>query len=157
MSDVNFDLDEDVKTRDFGVVDGDEAAMAVVNEKVGIQGGGGEVVDAAGAVSDVAEDEAVGGVGEGCEDVGEDTGVHEEAFRELESKTLCSGGADAPHAFVDLEVVVLWEESDGGVERRVVEDGVWDLALHESFWRGSGFGLCDVFNGGIHGFRFDRI
>lgn len=33
-----------------------------------------------------------------------------------------------------LEVVVGWEEGDGGGEGGVGGDGVWDLVLDESFW-----------------------
>lgn len=46
--------------------------MAVVNEEVGAERDGGEVVDAAGAVCDVTEDEAGFDGGEGGEDIGED-------------------------------------------------------------------------------------
>ena len=62
--------------------------MAVVNEEVSLEGGGGEVVDAAGAVGDVAEDETVIGAGEGGEDVREVEGVHEETFGKLEGDAL---------------------------------------------------------------------
>lgn len=122
MVDVDFDVDEDVEARDGGGIDGDEAAVTVVNEEIGAEGEGGEVVDAAGAVGDVAEDEAVGNGGEGGEDVGEDKRVHEEALGELEGDALGSRGEDAPDALVDLEVVVGRENGDGGVEKRVVED-----------------------------------
>ena len=62
--------------------------MAVVNEEVSLEGGGGEVVDAAGAVGDVAEDETVIGPGEGGEDVRDVEGVHEETFGKLEGDAL---------------------------------------------------------------------
>jgi len=52
-------------------------------------------------------------------------------------KQLGVGGDRAPHALVDLEVVVGGEERDGGVEGWVVEDGIRDLALHEALWRRS--------------------
>lgn len=103
---INFDIDEDIEARDRSVVDGDEAAVAVVNEEVGGECGGGEVVDAASAVGDVAEDEAGFDGGEGSEDVGKDEGVHEEAFGELESDALGVCGEDSVDRFVDLEVVV---------------------------------------------------
>ena len=80
--------------------------MAVVDEEVGAEGGGGEVVDAARTVGDVAEDETDVHGGEGGEDVGEDERVHEEALRKLEGDALGSRGENAPHALVDLEVVV---------------------------------------------------
>lgn len=94
--------------------------MAVVYEEVRRERRGGEVVDAAGAVGDVAEDETVGGGSEGGEDIDDDEGVHEEALRELQGDALCSRGAYAPNALVNLEVVVGWEEGDGGVESRIV-------------------------------------
>lgn len=134
--DVNGDVDEDVEAGDGGDVDRDEAAVAVVDEEVGAKRGGGEVVDAAGAVGDVAEDEAVRGPAEGGDDVGEGEGIHKEALGELEGDARRGRGANAPDALVDFEVVVGREEGYRGVEVGVVEDGVWDLALHEPL-RGS--------------------
>lgn len=80
--------------------------MSVVDQEVGVEGRGGEVVDAAGAVGDVTEDEAVGGAGEGEEDVGEVERVHEESFGELKGDAVGAGGEDPVHAFVHFEVVV---------------------------------------------------
>lgn len=58
--------------------------MAVVDEEVGVEGGGGEVVDAAGSVGGLGEDgDLDGGGGEGAEDVGDGEGEHEEAVGEL--------------------------------------------------------------------------
>lgn len=71
MVEVDFDVDEDVEAGKGGGIDGDEAAVAEVDEEVGAERVGGEVVDAAGAVGDVGEDEAGGGGGEGGEDVGD--------------------------------------------------------------------------------------
>jgi len=122
VRDVDFDVDENVEAGDRGGVDGDEAAVAVVDEEVGIEGGGGEVVDAAGAVGDVAEDVAVGDGGEGGEDVGEGKRVHEKALGELEGDALGARGEHAPNGLVNLEVVVGGEDGDGGVEKWVVED-----------------------------------
>lgn len=82
---VDGDLDEDVEHRNGGGIDGDEAAVAEVHEQVHVERTRGQVVDAAGAVGDVAEDEAVGDAGESGEDVGDDERVHEEALGELES------------------------------------------------------------------------
>ena len=106
MANIDFDVDEDVQAWDGGGIDRDEAAVAVVYEEVGGECGGGEVVDAAGAVGDVTEDEAAFDGGEGGEDVGEWEGVHEEALGELEGDALGTGGEHAPDALVDLEVVV---------------------------------------------------
>lgn len=50
---------------------------------------------------------------EGLDDVGDDEGVHKEAFGELESHALSVGGAYAPDALVDFEVVVGRQEGDG--------------------------------------------
>lgn len=66
--------------------------MAVMDEEVGAEGGGGEVIDAAGAVSDVAENEAVRSVTESGEDIGEDEGIHEKALGELEGDAGGAGG-----------------------------------------------------------------
>lgn len=92
-----------------------KAAVAVVNKEIGAQGGGGEVVDAAGAVGDVSEDEDGGDVSEGGEDVGDGEGVEEEALGELEGHALGAHGEYAPHRFVDFEGVVGRQEGDGGV------------------------------------------
>lgn len=129
---VDLDVDEDVEAGDGGGVDGDQAAVAVVDEEVGAEGGGRKVVNAAGAVGDIAEDEALGDGGEGGEYVGEDQGVHEEAFRQLEGDALGVGGTNPPDALVDLKVVVGGEQGDGGVERCVFEDGVRYWALHKT-------------------------
>lgn len=96
--------------------------MPVVDKQVGAESGRGEVVDAAGSVGDVTEDEAVRGSGEGGEDVGEGEGVHEETLGKLDGDAFGVGGFDAPDALVDLEVVDGREEGDGGVEGCVVED-----------------------------------
>lgn len=122
MGDVDFDVDEDVEAGEVGGVDGDEAAVAVVDEEVGAEGGGSEVVDAAGTVGDVTEDVAVGDGGEGGEDIGEGKRVHEEALGELEGNALGSGGEDAPDGLVYLEVVIGRENGYGGVEKRIIED-----------------------------------
>lgn len=34
---------------------------------------------------------------------------------------------------MDLEVVIRGEKSNGGVERSIVDDGIRDLVLHETF------------------------
>lgn len=115
MLDVDFDIDEDVDTGDGGGINRHEAAMTVVNKEISAERNGGEVVDAASAVGDVAEDEAVRNAGEGGEDVGESKRVHEETFRELKSDALSAGGEDARDAFVNLEDVVGRENGDGGV------------------------------------------
>lgn len=128
---VDGDLDEDVEHRDGGGIDGDEAAVAEVHEQVHVERTRGQVVDAAGAVGDVAKDEAVRDAGESGEDVGDYERVHEEALGKLESYAGGIRGAHAPDDFVNLEVVVGREERHGGVERRVVEDGVGDLVLHK--------------------------
>lgn len=85
---IDSDFDKDIEAWDGGSIDGDEAAVAVVNEEVSLEGGGGEVVDATGTVGDVTDDEAVVGAGVGGEDVREVEGVHEETFGKLEGDTL---------------------------------------------------------------------
>ena len=135
MGNVDFDVDEDVETGDGGGIDGDKAAVAVVDEEVGGERNGGEVVDTTSAVGDVTEDVAAVDGGEGSEDVGEREGVHEEALGELKGNALGAGGKNAPNAFVDLEVVVVRENGDGGVEGGVVEDGIGDLVLHKPLRR----------------------
>lgn len=130
---IDCDFDKHIEAWDGGSVDGDEAAVAVVNEEVSLKGGGGEVVNAAGPVGDVPKDEALVDAGERGEDIREMEGVHEETFGKLEGDTLGSRGEDPPDAFVDLEVVVGREKRNGGVESGIVEDRVRDLVLHETF------------------------
>lgn len=89
--------------------------MSVMNQQVRVKRTRREVVHAARAVGDVTEDETVGGVSEGGDDVGDDERVHEEAFGELEGDALGARGGDAPDGFVDFEGVVWGEEGDGGV------------------------------------------
>ncbi|RYR72840.1 hypothetical protein Ahy_A02g007059 [Arachis hypogaea] len=72
---------------------------------------------------------------EGSEDLGEREGVHEEALGELKGNALGAGGKNAPNAFVDLKVVVVKENGDGGVEGRVVEEGIGDLVLQKPLRR----------------------
>lgn len=71
---------------------------------------------------------------EGGDDVGKYEGVHKETFGKLEGNARGLGGEDAPDALVDFEVVIGRKKSNGGVESRVMENGIWDLALYESFW-----------------------
>jgi len=91
--------------------------MPVMNEEVSAKCGGGKIVDATSAIGDVSEDEDIGGIGEGAEDVGESERVHQEAFGELKSDAFAGGREreDAVDAFVDFEVVVGWEDGDGSV------------------------------------------
>lgn len=105
--------------------------MPVVDEEINPKSGSRQVVDTARPVGDVPKYEAVVGAANGREDVGEDQGVHEEALRELEGHALGVRGAYAPHALVDLEVVVARQDGDGGVQRRIVEYGFRDLVLDE--------------------------
>lgn len=93
----------------------DETRVAVVNEEFSAEGGSGEVVDAAGTVCDVTKDEDGGHVGKGIEDVGENEGEHEEAFRELEGDAGGGEREDSVDGFVDFEGVVRGEEGDSGV------------------------------------------
>lgn len=64
--------------------------MAVMDEEISSKRGGREVVNAAGAVGYIAEDEAVSDIGEGSNYVRKDERVHQEPLRELESNSLSS-------------------------------------------------------------------
>lgn len=76
MCNINFDINKDIEAWDGGGIDGDEATVSVVDEKVGAESGGGEVVNATRAVGDVTENVTVSNGGEGGEDVGEWKRVH---------------------------------------------------------------------------------
>lgn len=116
--------------------------MAIMDEEIGLESGGGEVIDATSAISDIAKNKAVGGLAESGEDIGEDEGVHEKTFGELKGNAGGAGGEDSPYALVNLEVVVGRKERDGGVQGRILEDGIGNLILHKSLrrrprsWRG---------------------
>lgn len=80
--------------------------MAVMDKKIGVECGGGEIIDATGAISDIAKNEAMGCLAERGEDIGEDEGVHEKTFGELKGDAGGAGGEDSPYAFVNFEVVI---------------------------------------------------
>lgn len=81
---VDADVDENVQRFDLGDVHGDQAAVGVVDEQVAAEGARGVVVDAAGAVGDVAHDEGLDARAELGEDVGDGGREDEQAFGELE-------------------------------------------------------------------------
>lgn len=119
---VDADVDKDVEGLDLCHVDGDEAAVGVVDEQVAAHGAGGVVVDAAGAVGDVAHDEGLDTRAELGEDVGDGGGEEEEALRHLQGDLLGARGADAVDGFGNFEAVVGGEDGDGGLECRIIED-----------------------------------
>lgn len=124
---VDGDVDEDVEGGDLGDGDGDEAGVRVVHEEVAGEGAGREVVDAAGAVGDVAHDDGFDARAELGEDVGDGGGEEEEAFGHLEGYFGGAVGADAVDGFVEFEGVVGGEEGDGRVDVGIVEDLRRDL------------------------------
>lgn len=131
--DVDSDVDEDVEGGNAGGGDGDKAGVAVVDEEVGGESGGSEVIDAAGAIGWITKDGDIDGVGgEGSDDIGDGEGVHEEAIGELEDNTASRGGSDAVEGLVDLEFVVAGKDGDGGIEGGVREEEVRNLGLHEA-------------------------
>lgn len=71
-------------------------------------------------------------VSERGKDIGDDKGVHKEPFGKLKGDPLGARGTDAPHAFMDFEIVVGRKKGNGGVEGGVVEDRVRDLVLDET-------------------------
>ena len=77
-----------------------------MHEQVAAEGASGVVVDAAGAIGDVAHDEGFGAGTELGEDVGDGGGEHEETLRHLEGDFGGARGADAVDGFLYLEVVV---------------------------------------------------
>lgn len=75
--DVDPDVDENVQRLDLGHMDRDETAVGVVNHQIAAERPGGEVVDAAGPVRDVAHDERFDSGAELDEDVGDGGGEEE--------------------------------------------------------------------------------
>lgn len=124
---VDADVDEDVESGDVSHGDGDEAAVGVVHEQVAAEGAGGVIVDAAGAVGDVAHDEGFGAGAEASDDVGDGGGEEEETFGELQGDSLGARAADAVDGFGELEGVVGGQEGDGGGYVGVVKDGGGNL------------------------------
>lgn len=100
--------------------------MGVVDEQVTSQRTRGEVVNAARAVCDIAHDQGGGVRAEAREDVGDGGGEEEQTLGELQGDVPGARRSDTVDAFVDFEVVVGREESDGGVDVWVMQDGVGD-------------------------------
>ncbi len=106
MRGVDGDVDEDVEGGDLGRGDRYQAGVRVVHEQVTAQSASGVVIDAAGAVGDVAHDEGFASRTELGEDVGDGGCEQEETFRELKGHTFGTGRADPMDCFGDLERVV---------------------------------------------------
>lgn len=123
---VDADGDEDVEGGNLGDGDGDQAAMGVVDQEVAAKRSCRVVVDAAGAVGDVAHDQGGGAGAELGEDVGDGRGKEQQPLGELQGDGLGPGGANAVDAFVDLEAVVGREEGDCVVDVLVVQDVIRD-------------------------------
>ena len=79
MIQIDLNIDEDVEHLESGRhgVDGDEAAVAVVDHELRPEGFGRQVVDATGAVSYVAHDQRVA-AGELFQNVGDGGGENQE-------------------------------------------------------------------------------
>lgn len=104
---VDLDLDEDVERAQGGLVDGYQTGVAVVDEEVGAEGEGGERVDAAGAVGDVAEDDGLDRPGrETREQVGDGRAVDEQALGHLQRDRAGLVSLDRGKGFRDLEGIV---------------------------------------------------
>lgn len=138
--DVDANANKDVEDGEARGGNGDEAGVAVVDELVGGEGGGGVIIKATGAVCGVSEDEDVveAESGGGKEDVGKGKSVHEEAIGELEGGAARGGGCEAVDGLVDLEVVVGGEDGSSGVDGGIGEDRLRYLRLHEALRSGSG-------------------
>ena len=124
--------------------------MCVVDQQVAVESTCGVVVDAAGAVCDIAHDQIFGLGAEGAEDVADCGRKKEEAFRKLEGDLLTLKTSNAVDGFVDLEAVVCGEESDGFINGWVVQD------IFRYLIEGSGAPVfvcpddcCRLFNRGI--------
>lgn len=74
---VDADFNKDVEYGDGGGVDGDEATVAEVHEEMHVKRTRRQVIDATGAVGNVAEDKTVCDTGESREDVGDDEREHQ--------------------------------------------------------------------------------
>lgn len=137
---VNANVHENIEDREARGRDGDEAGVAIVDEEVGGECGGREVIEAAGAVGGVAEDEdfVEASVGGRLEDVGDGKGVHEEAIGELERGATRAGRSDAVDGLMDLEVIVGRKEGGGGVDGGIGKDRLGDVRFHKALWSRSG-------------------
>lgn len=82
--------------------------MAKVHEQVGAHGGGGEVIDAASAVSHVGEYDALTWR-EGGHDVADGAREQQETLRQLQCDATRAARSHALNDLLDLKVVVAWE------------------------------------------------
>ena len=86
-----------------------EARMTVVDHHIAAEGPGSVVVDAAGAVGDVAHDHALGAA-EALDDIDNRTTVHEQSLRHLQRHPARPVLLDLRDRLGDLEAVVRREE-----------------------------------------------
>ena len=89
--------------------------MRIVNKQIATQCTCRIVVNTAGAICHVGEDQALGSGAKGGDDIGNCGCEEEQPFRELERNTFGRGGADAVDGLVDLEGVVGGKMGNGGV------------------------------------------
>ena len=85
---VDRDIHKNVQHRHRARVDGDEAAMPVVNEKVRAKSAGVEVVDATSSVGNITQHHHFAG-SKLPNDVPKCAGKHLQALRHLQRHTLC--------------------------------------------------------------------
>ena len=124
---VYSDLDEHVQRLDHGLVDRHQAGVPVVDQEVTLQLLGRQVVDATRPVGHVSRDDALR-LGELLQDVRDQKGEHQQAFRELQHDLqhppllppLLLHLPDPPDALLYFEVVVLGQGRDGYLQGLVV-------------------------------------
>lgn len=119
---VDADVDEDIQGFDLGYVDGDQAAVGIVDEEVTAQGARSVVIYTACAVSDVAHNEGFDPRAELRENVGYRSCEDQEALWKLESDALRARCAYSVDSLGNLERVVPWEELNGGLDVGIFED-----------------------------------
>lgn len=140
---VNANVHEHVKRLDLGHIDGDQAAVGVVHEQVTAEGTGRVVVDAAGAIGDVAHDEGLNARTELGEDVGDCGCEEKQALGHLQGYFFRPGGLDTVYRLGNLKAVVGGEQGDGLLELGVL--GYFRRDTVEQSWCPPWLGSCVKF------------
>ena len=130
---VDADVDKDVEGLDLGDIDGDEAAVGVVDEQVAAESAGSVIINAAGAVGNVTHDQGLDARAELDEDVGDGGGEEEQALGHLEGDLFGAQGADAVDGLGDLKAVVGGQQRNGRLEVGILSNLLGDL-VQEARW-----------------------
>lgn len=156
VSHVNGDIHEDIQHFDSRDVDWDQTRVAVVHHEICSKCQRSEIVHAARAVRDIAQDDGVCAC-EALDDIRDHAGIEQKSLGKLQRNAATRSLTNAPNGLVDLKVVVPWQlqsnlsrknpflqEGDpsfkayllhGFGELWVLQDGLRDLVSHATLQR----------------------